>query len=181
MLSLWLPIVVTTIALFFCSFLSWMVLGLHEKDWNKIENEDELIDKIREMNVPVGSYMIPGTESNKDMQSEAYQQKYKAGPRGIITLLPEANMGKNLALTVLYFFCCSCTFAYLANFALEPGSEPGADFVTVFRFVATIALLAFIASITQHAIWFRTRIVGHLIESIAYCLIAGAIFATFWP
>jgi hypothetical protein len=177
MISLWLPIVLSTIALFFASFLSWMVLRLHEKDWGKVDGEDELISTIRDLKVPAGSYMFPGCNSMKEMNDPVYQQKYKAGPRGIITVLPDANMGKNLALTFAYFFVCCSTFAYLASFALETG----ADSLTVFRFVATVALLTFCASILQHAIWFRNRVVGHLIESFAYSLIAGAIFAALWP
>ncbi|MGB7347881.1 MAG: hypothetical protein WBD20_26890 [Pirellulaceae bacterium] len=177
MLTLWLPILLSTVACFFFSFLSWMVLQLHAKDWGKIAGEDDFIDKVRELNIPDGNYMFPGCDNNKEMQDEAYQAKYKAGPRGILTVLPPANMGKNLALTMLYFFACNCTFAYLASFALETTT----DFITVFRFVATVALITFCAAIIQHAIWFRTRIVGHIIESIAYGLIAGAIFAALWP
>ena len=177
MITLWLPILVSTIALFFASFLSWMVLRLHEKDWRKVEGEDGLIATIRELNVPTGNYMFPGVNTMKEMNDSAYQAKYKSGPRGIMTVLPEANMGKNLALTVVYFFVCCCTFGYLASFALDKGQ----DSLTVFRFVATVALLTFCASIIQHAIWFKNRVVGHVIESFAYSLIAGAIFAALWP
>tara|TARA_R110002049_G_scaffold47902_3_gene138526 strand:- start:50818 stop:51357 length:540 start_codon:yes stop_codon:yes gene_type:complete len=177
MVALWMPILVTTIALFFASFLSWMVVKLHDRDWDKMEAEDQLIEKVRELNVPVGNYMFPGVGPSGDMNDPAYQAKYKSGPRGILAVLPEAKMGKNLALTMLFFFVCSCTFGYLASFALDRGQ----DSLTVFRFVATIALLTFSASIIQHAIWFRNRVVGHVIESIAYSLIAGGIFAAFWP
>ena len=177
MLTLWLPVLVSSVVLFFASFLSWMVVRLHEKDWRKIENEDTLIDTVRDMNIPDGSYMFPGCMSPDEMKSDEYQAKYKSGPRGILTVLPEANMGKNLGLTFLFFLFCSATFAYLASFALETDT----DFLTVFRFVATIALLTFCASIMQHAIWFRSRITGHVIESIAYALISGAIFAFLWP
>ena len=177
MLDLWLPILLSTVALFFASFLSWMVLGLHEKDWGKIDGEDRLIDTVREMSISEGGYMFPGAESNKEMNSPEYQAKYKAGPRGIIHVLPEANMGKNLAMTMFFFLVCNATFAYLAEFALERGT----DFITVLRFVATIALLTFCASMLQHAIWFKNRVVGHVIESIAYALIAGTIFASLWP
>jgi hypothetical protein len=177
MLSLWLPILLSTVALFFTSFLSWMVFRLHEKDWVKIDGEDRLIDTVREMNIPEGGYMFPGADSAKEMNSPEYQEKYKAGPRGIFQVLPEANMGKNLALTMLFFLVCNATFAYLASFALDSSS----DFITIFRFVATIALLTFCASMLQHAIWFKNRVVGHVIESIAYALIAGLIFAVLWP
>ena len=177
MIALWLPIVVSTVALFFASFLSWMVLKLHANDWKDLEGEDRLIETIREMNVPQGCYMFPGCDGGKNMSDPTYQEKYKNGPNGIITVLPQANMGMNLMMTLLYFFVCCCTFAYLASFALDDGENS----LTVFRFVATVALLTFSASILQHAIWFRNRVVGHVIESIGYALIAGGIFAAFWP
>lgn len=177
MLTLWLPILLSTIACFFFSFLSWMVFQLHAKDWGKMEGEDAIIDKVRELGIPEGNYMFPGCGNNKEMQDEAYQAKYQAGPRGVLSVLPAANMGVNLGLTMLYFLVCNCTFAYLASFALDATT----DFITVFRFVATVALFTFCGAIVQHAIWFRSRIVGHLIESVAYGLIAGAIFAALWP
>ena len=36
LVSLWLPIVLSAVALFFASFLSWMVLQLHKQDWKKL-------------------------------------------------------------------------------------------------------------------------------------------------
>jgi len=36
-------------------------------------------------------------------------------------------------------------------------------------------------AIVALSIWFRSRIVGHVIESIAYAAIVGAIFAGLWP
>jgi hypothetical protein len=180
MLSLWLPILVSTIALFISSFLSWMVLQLHIKDWIKIDDEEKLMVAIGEMNIPDGNYMFPGANSGQEMNSPEHQEKFKTGPRGILQMLPEPTLGINLGLTMLYFLACNATFAYLASFALQSGTAD-TDFITVFRFVATIALLTFSASMLQHAIWFRNRVTGHVIESIAYALIAGVIFATLWP
>lgn len=179
MFSLWLPILISTIALFFASFLSWMVFQLHFKDWGKLEAEEKLMGTVREMNIPEGNYIFPGATSGKEMNSAAHQEKMAAGPRGILQVLPVPTMGKNLGLTLLFFLVCNATFAYLAHIAFEPGSGP--DFITVFRFVATVALLTFCASMVQHAIWFRNRVTGHVIESIGYALVAGAIFAALWP
>ncbi len=53
--------------------------------------------------------------------------------------------------------------------------------MAVFRFVATAGFMTFLAAIVQHAIWFHNRIVGHVIESIAYAAITGAIFGAMWP
>lgn len=177
MIDLWLPILVSTIAIFFASFLSWMVVGLHEKDWVKLPQEDEFMASVRTLDIPQGNYIYPGTITTKETNDPAFQQKYQTGPRGTLQVYPLVNMGRNLGLTFLFFLGCNVTFAYLASFALTPEE----DFITVFRFVATIALLTFLGSIVQHAIWFRIRIAGHIIESIAYAVIAGAVFASMWP
>ena len=54
-------------------------------------------------------------------------------------------------------------------------------FLVIFRFVSTAAFMMFLAAMVQHAIWFRTRIIGHVIESVAYAAITGLIFAALWP
>jgi hypothetical protein len=43
------------------------------------------------------------------------------------------------------------------------------------------AFMTFLAAMVQHAIWFRPRIVGHVIESVAYAALTAAIFAALWP
>ena len=48
LMSLWIPIIAATVALFFASFLSWMVLQLHRQDWVKLAKEDEFLQAVRE-------------------------------------------------------------------------------------------------------------------------------------
>lgn len=179
MTSLMVPILLSAVALFFASFLSWMVVPLHRKDWVKLENEDEFIKAAGDLGIPQGSYMFPGCDSPEEMKSEAYKSKWEAGPAGIMTIFPKVSMGKNLGLTFLYFLGVSFCLAYLAKLGL--GFDSGATFMEVFRFVSTAGLMTFLAAMLQHAIWFHNRIVGHVIESVAYALITGAIFAAMWP
>jgi hypothetical protein len=176
LLSLALPIVLSAVALFFASFLSWMVLQLHKKDWVKLENEEEFMAAAGKCNIPVGSYVFPAA-SHAEMQTEAFKKRYDAGPRGVMTIMPKVNMGQNLGLTFVYFLAVSLGLAYLATIAFEPGAK----FLSVFRFVFTAAFMVFLAAFVQHAIWFRPRIVGHLIESVAYAAITATIFAALWP
>jgi hypothetical protein len=175
--SLLLPIILSAVALFFASFLSWMVLPLHFKDWNKFAGEDELMKTVSDLKLPPGSYMFPGWDTPDEMKSEAYQQKYKAGPTGIMTVFGQVSMGKNLGLTFLHFLVVSFLLAYLGTMALPRGAE----FLDVFRFISTAGLMTFLAAIVQHAIWFKSRIVGHVIESIGYAAITALIFAAMWP
>jgi hypothetical protein len=171
--------VLSAVVLFFASFLSWMILQLHKDDWRRIDREEEFLSAVRPFNLPVGSYMFPRPVTPADMKTEAFQAKYAAGPRGVMTILPPTNMGANLAMTMAYFLVVSLTLGYLASVAFPtPGA---ATFMNVFRFVFTAGLLAFLASVVQHSIWFRNRIVGHVIESVAYAAIVGVIFAAMWP
>jgi hypothetical protein len=176
-LSLWLPILLSTVALFFASFLSWMVLPLHKADWKKMPAEDDVLAALRRGQVAPGNYMVPGFNTPAEQQSEAYVTKMKEGPMGVITIFPAVNMGRNLALTMLYFLVTAACLAYLSRLALDPG----ANFMTVFRFVSTAAFMTYVSGIVCHAIWFHCRILGHVLESIAYAAIAGAIFAALWP
>ena len=132
---------------------------------------------IRTISLLPGNYMFPGWSTPAEMKSEEYQRKCETGPKGVITVFGKVNMGTALGLTFLYFLVVSFFLAYLGTIALEPGEE----FKEVFRFISTAAFIAYLAAIVQHSIWFQNRIVGHVIESIAYAVITGAIFAAMWP
>lgn len=177
LLSLLIPIVAATVAVFFASFVSWMILQLHRKDWGKLAKEDDFMEAARKCEISVGSYMFPACGCPEEMKSEAFQAKEKAGPRGVMTIYREVNMGKNLGLTFLYFLVCNFCLAYLATLALKPG----ADFMAVFRFVSTAGLMTYLSAIVAHSIWFRCRIVGHILESIAFAALVGGIYAAMWP
>jgi hypothetical protein len=171
------PIVISTVVLFVASLLSCVALGLHKKDWVKLAKEDDFMAAVKKCDVPVGSYMFPGCESSAEMRSAAFQAKYDAGPRGLMTVLAPANMGQILGLSIGYFLAVSIGLAYLASIAFKPG----ADFLSVFQFVFTAGLMTFLAAMVAHAIWFRPRIVGHVIDSVAYAALTATIFAAMWP
>ena len=175
-MSLTLPIVLSAVALFFSSFLSLMVLQLHKRDWNPIEREAEFLEAMRKLSIPEGNYVFPAG-SPREMQTEEFKQRQALGPRGFMTLMPQVNMGKNLVLTFVYFLVISIGLAFLTSLAFPPG----APFLPVFRFVLTAGVMVYLAAMVSHAIWFRVRIVGHVIESLAFAAITAALFAALWP
>jgi hypothetical protein len=177
LIKLALPIVLSAVALFLASFLSWMVFGLHARDWKPLPNEEQVMDTVRGWGTPVGVYMFPYCGSSKDMGKPEFQAKFEKGPRGILQVYPNTGMGAKLPLTFLHFLVCSFAFAYLAQIAFKPGEE----FLNVFRFVFTVGLFTFLSAMVAQRIWFHVRITGHIIESIAYAAISAAIFAGMWP
>jgi hypothetical protein len=177
LLSLWLPVVLVAVALFFASFLSWMIFQLHKDDWKKLPSEDATLAHFRENSPTPGNYMFPMADTPAEQATPEFQKKWNENPRGVMTFFHKVSMGRNLGLTFLAFVVVSWTLAYLASIAFKPGAE----FLDVFRFVFTTALLTFLTGIVQYSIWFQVRIVGHVVESLAYAVLAGAIFAALWP
>ena len=177
LVSLIVPILVSAAAVFVASAVSWMIAGIHAGDWRKLPNEAAFMDAVRAAKPPVGNYMFPGMNSQKEAQTPEFQALRKAGPSGVVTVFPDFSMGRNLALTFLYFLAVAFCLAYLATLALDRGAEP----MKVFRFIATAGLMTHFAAMVPHAIWFRCRIVSTLIDAVAFSAITGAIFAAFWP
>ena len=176
--SLWLPILLSTVAMFFIGFINWMVLPIHKADWKELPDEDAFAEAVRSLNVQPGNYMFPYCENAEQMKSEAFIQKQKQGPVGIIQIWVECgNMGKQLGCQFTYLLVTSFCIAYLATL----GVPAGADFMTVFRFIGTAAMLIFTAANVPAAIWFRSRITGHIIDGVMLGLATGIIFALLWP
>ena len=56
--TLWLPVVLSAVALFFASFLAWMVLPHHKGDWVKLPEEERFENAVRELNLPAGELFV---------------------------------------------------------------------------------------------------------------------------
>ncbi|MGI9427700.1 MAG: hypothetical protein ACR2NM_03500 [Bythopirellula sp.] len=176
--SLWLPIVLSTVALFFLGFLSWMVLGLHKADWNELPDEDAFGKAVRDLNVQPGSYMFPFCADAEQMKSPEFIEKQKQGPVGIVQIWEETGgMGKQLGCQFVFLLVTMFCLAYLATL----GVPAGAEFMQVFRFVGTAGILFFTVANVPTSIWFRSRITGHIIDGVLLGLTAGIIFALLWP
>jgi hypothetical protein len=57
--ELWLPILLSAVAVFVLSFLIHMVLPIHRGDLRRFPNEDEVTDALRRANIPPGDYGAP--------------------------------------------------------------------------------------------------------------------------
>ena len=73
LIDLWLPILLS----------AWVILPHHFADKKKLPDEDAVMKMVRELNIPTGNYFFPYTGSKAEQNSPEYQEKYKAGPRGL--------------------------------------------------------------------------------------------------
>jgi hypothetical protein len=180
--DLWLPILLSTVAVFFLSFLMWMVSPHHRSDWAKVPDEDRLMDAIRTQGLRVGQFTFPFCASPKDMRDPKFVQKVEAGPSGFLVLRPpgKADMGKSMAISAAFNLAVSILVAYVATIGLGAASS-GVD---VFRLTATGAFLGYSAALGWGAIWFaRTwrSTSKEMLDGLVYGLATGALFALLWP
>lgn len=178
--ALWLPILLNAVALFFASFVAWTVLPHHFSDWKKLDKEEEVMDAAKRMKIPPGNYMFPQASSKAEQAKPEYQELYKRGPRGVITIFEYPNMKHNLIKTFVFFLVTSTVIGYITHFACPPGAS-GVDFMRVFRIAGTIGILTHASSGWLNSIWFKRRVITDTVDGIAYGIIIGLIFAMLWP
>jgi hypothetical protein len=178
LLALWIPILLSGIALFFASWIAWMFLPHHKTEWKGLANEDVTLKALKDLAIAPGQYMFPHAKTPAECKSEAFKAKVQAGPNGTLTVWSgPPSMGTNMLCTVLFFVVANFVIAYLAGQVLPPGT----DKMKLFQFVGTAGILTYGTANILNGIWFGRKMVADIIDGIAYGLITGAIFAALWP
>lgn len=181
LVSLWLPVLVATVGVFFASFVLWAATPWHKPDMRAVPDLDKTDAALNGLALTPGHYFIPCTHDPKEMKSEAFIERYKRGPWATLNVMPaQPNMGKNLALSFLVTLVISCAVAYLCAVVLAPGT--GA--MKVFQVATTAGVLAYTFGGITNGIWFAKPagwVVRDLIDAAIYAVITGAAFALLWP
>lgn len=180
--SLWMPIVLSAVLVFFASFILHMVLTYHRSDWRKVPREDDVLSSLRGFNIPPGDYMLPCGGSPAAMKDPAFVEKMNKGPIVLMTLVPggSASMGKSLALWFVFSLVVSLFAAYLTSRAHPAGT----DYREVFRFAGTAAFMGYSLALAQQSIWYMrswTTTTKSMLDGLLYGLLTGGTFGWLWP
>ena len=178
--SLWLPILLSGIAVFFVSSLIWAVIQWHSADWQPLPDEDAVRSALK--GCAVGEYAAPHAADNAAKASEEWQSRYREGPVAMITIMPhgELNMGGQLIRWFLYCILIAVLVGYLAGIVLPPG----ADYMKVFQVTATTTFLAYGGGTGMNMIWFGAttgRAARDLLDALIYGLVTAGFFGWLWP
>jgi hypothetical protein len=181
--ELWQPIILSAVAVFLVSSVIHMVLKTHKNDFKGLPNEDRALEALRALNIPPGEYFLPACAgSMAEMQSPEMRAKFERGPVGWLTVLPPGmpRIGKSLVQWFLYCLVVSLFAAYLARVALAPGAE----YLEVFRFTGTVAVLTYALSNVDNSIWKgRSWVTSFkfMIDGVVYGLVTAGVFGWLWP
>lgn len=181
-LDLWAPILLGTVFAWIASALIHMALKYHNSDYKGLANEDEVRDAVRKGSPELGVHSVPYCVDMSQMADEGMQKKFAEGPVAFVTVFPNGmpNIGKLVGQQILYFLVGCTLIAYCATLALVPGAE----YMDVFRFIATVGFIGFGWAQIPFCIWYGHRWstgIKYLIDAFIYGLLVAGAFAWLWP
>jgi hypothetical protein len=181
-LSLWLPIVLSAVAVFIVSAILHMVLRYHTTDYAQLPNEDAIRDALHQHNIPPGNYMTPWGAGPEAMKDPGWLAKYERGPVAHMTVMRagKPSMSAELLQWFIFLLAVSIFAAYIAGRALTTG----ADYLDVFRFAGGAAFGAYVFGGWQETIWYKRKFSTSLknsFDGLIYTLVTAGMFGWLWP
>jgi len=181
-LALWLPILAAGVIVFIASSILHMALPYHRTDYGRIQNEDDVMAAMRKAGVQPGDYMMPHCTSHNDLKNPAILEKFKKGPVAAMTVMPSGTPSMSGQLVQWFFYCVlvSILAAYIAGRALQPG----AHYLSVFRFAGATAFFAYSIGLWQDSIWYQKKwstTLKNTFDGLIYGLLTGGTFGWLWP
>ena len=179
---LWMPVLLTAVAVFIASSLIHMVFKWHNSDYKKLANEDAVRDAIRASSPTPGQYVVPHCADMKDMQGDAMRQKFIDGPIGMLTL--RKNGPPSMGGSLLQWFIYSLVVAAVAGamalrvFGVE-GSAHGAG-----HLVGLVTFLTYTGGSVQMGIWMGKpwgSVAKDAFDSLIYATLSCLVFTWLWP
>ena len=181
LLPLWLPILLSTFAIWIISIIAATALPHHKNDFIALPDEDGFADDLRKRGIKPGNYLFPDFRGREAMNAPKVQKALNEGPVGhLIVWKTPLTMADKMIGTFIVYFVATTLIAYLTRVAI-PGP---AEFTKVFQFVTIAGVLAYCFSFLPAAIWwgsYRRTMIANIIDGIVYGAITGAIFAWRWP
>ena len=180
--SLWLPILLSSVLVFFASFIIHMVLKYHNKDYTRLPNEDAVRAAIRAGNPPPAQYVIPYCSDMKDMEKPEVKQKYDEGPVAVMNILRPGvpKMSNYLIQWFVFILVVSFFIAYIAAHTIATGTR----YLEVFRAVGAIGFLAYGLGPIPESIWmgkpWKVTWKG-VLDGLVYALVTAGTFGWLWP
>jgi hypothetical protein len=180
-MSLWLPIVLSSVIVFVASSIIHMMLTYHRTDFRKAPNEEDLQDTLRKFSIPPGDYIVPCSGGTAGMKDPKYQEMAKKGPVVTMTVFPSAfNMGATLAMWFVYCLVVSVFAAYVTGRAVGAGTP----YLTVFRFAGVTAFAAYALALWQNTIWYKRAMgttIKNTFDGLVYAMLTAGTFGWLWP
>ena len=180
--QLWLPILVSAIAVFIVSSVIHMLTPWHKNDFPTLPNETAVMDALRPFNLPPGDYFFPRPSSRADLGSAEFAERHRRGPVVLMTVMPSGKMSMTGNL-VGWFIYTLVVSLFAAHFAPHPGGDAVSRHY-LFHQVALAAFGGYVLALWQMSIWYRrawSLTIKATVDGLIYGLLTGLVFVWLWP
>lgn len=180
--SLWIPVLVSSVAVFVVSAILHMVLKYHAADFRPLPDEEGARAALGKSAIPPGLYFVPHCTDMRATREPAMAEKWQKGPVAMIAVSPNGlpSMGKALGLWFLLTFVVSFVAAYVARHTLAPGADP----LLVMRVTGTVAFAAYGLGQVTNSIWHAhpwPNTFRALFDALVYAGVTGLVFRLLFP
>lgn len=181
--ALWLPILVSAVAVFVVSSIIHMTPLWHKTDYPRYASEDRVLDALRPLGIPPGDYMMPRPASSAEMRSPEFLEKMKRGPAVMMTVFPpwSGSMAGNLSQWLGYCLLVSLFAGYIAGAALPAGTATAG---AICRFAGTVTFVGYTVALWQMSIWYRrawSMTLKSTFDGLIYAAVTCGVFIWLWP
>lgn len=180
--SLWLPVLLSAVFVFFASFIMHMLLRYHRTDFSRVPAEEEVMASLAKAGVGPGDYMFPHAEGPEAMRDPAFVAKMERGPVAVMTVIPSGRPDMKVQLGQWFVYCV--VVSIFAGYIAARAVPPGAPYLEVFRFAGTTAFAAYAIGLWQDSIWMRRKwstTVKQTFDGLVYALLTAGTFGWLWP
>lgn len=182
LMQLWLPILVSAVFVFIASSVIHMALTYHKNDYRKLPDEDGVMDALRKSGASPGDYLFPRCDTMAQMKEPAFQERWKKGPVGFLTVIGsgQQSMAGNLIQWFIYCVVVGVFAGYVAGRALPAGSH----YLKVFRFAGVTAFSGYCLALWQNTIWYKrawTTTFKSTVDGLIYAGLTAGTFGWLWP
>ncbi|MBL0177960.1 MAG: hypothetical protein IPP98_02390 [Gemmatimonadetes bacterium] len=180
--SLWLPILLASVAVFLVSTLVHTVFPWHKSDYPGVPDEAKVRAALGPMAIPPGDYMVPRCTDMKEMGSPEFLAKMNEGPVVLMTVRRNGpiTMTGTFVQWFIFLLVVNTIRAYVASRALTTG----APYLEVFRFVGVTGFVAYAAGVWPITIWYGRGVglaVKATFDALLYATVAAGVFGWRWP
>jgi hypothetical protein len=182
MSALWLPILLSLVAVFILSTAIHMASPWHKSDYPRLPNEEAVMNALRPLAIPPGDYMFPRPASMAEMKSAEFKAKVERGPKAIMTVMPSGSPGmtKNLVGWAIFILVVTFIAGHVAASALPPTAESA----RVFHTVGMVSFASYAFALWPLSIWYSRAwsiTIKSTVDALLYGIVTGLIFMWLWP
>jgi hypothetical protein len=182
LLGLWLPIVLSAVAVYLASSVIHMVTPWHRGDYRGVTNQESFMAALRPFGLTPGDYMVPRPGSMAEMRTPEYKRLHQQGPVMFFTVRPSGVM--KIGPQLLQWFLYSLVISVFAGYVAQVELPIGTDYPRVFQIVGTTAFLGYSAALVQQSIWYGrswAMTLRTMLDGLLYALLTAGMFGWLWP